>query len=218
MKIRVLRTVVFCLSLASTNLAQQPQSLRLERDDFFREALSSSPSAKTLYYNGAIEGSYRAAKKDLVRGLPVAGKVQGVDLRGLFVFGPYGPTQILIVYVFAAEKGLIRVNQLTMVQGRFISKTTGLLTPAQYQAFCDGLLEAKVLSPGLPDDAQSEARFETVLARWSNGKLDSYYGSTVSPRPGADVISFGRLTGNLLRSLTRTYPVLHGPGANLRNK
>lgn len=216
MKIRILQTAVLCLGLAGANLAQQPTSLRLERSDFFREALTGNPSPRTLYYDGALQGSYQIRKGDIVRGLREAAKAQGVDLRGLLVIGPYGPTQVFFVYVFAAEKRSIRVNQLTVAQARFTYKSTGTMTLAQYKTFWGSLLRAKVLVPGLPaDDSGSEAKYETVMASWSNGILASYYGSTVSPRPGANNNEFGKRIGNLLRSLTKTYPLLHGPGAAL---
>src|SRR5438093_9163160 len=124
MRFRILSAAILCVSVAGASLAQQPKNLRLERDDFFREILSSKPSPRTPYYDGTVEGSYQVTKNDMVRGLPEAAKAQGVDLRGLYVFGPYGSMHIVIVYVFAAEKGSIRIIQVKMVQGRFIAKST----------------------------------------------------------------------------------------------
>lgn len=215
MKMQILQTAVLCLSLASANLAQQPQKLRLERADFFKEALSSNPSPRTLYYNTALEGSYQVAKRDIVQGLPEAAKAQGVNLRGLLAIGPYGSDRLVYVYTFTAEKSSIRVNQLTMAESRFTYKSTGKMTLAQYKAFWEAMVGARVLVPGLPADSQSEERYETVLAGWSNGKLDSYYGSTISPRPGANNAEFGKRIGNLLHSLNKTYPLLHGPATAL---
>lgn len=216
MRFRILRAAIVCVCLASANLAQQPPKLKLERDDLLKEALSGNPLPKTLYYDASLAGSYRIAKTDIVSGISEAAKAQGLDLRGLLAIGPYGPGQAFFVYTFVAEKRSIRVNQLTMAQARFTYKSTGKMTQRQYASFMDGLLKAKVLSPGLPgDDAASEARYETRLVSWSSGRLDSYYGSTISPRPGAKNNEFGKLIGDLLHSLTKTYPLLHGPGAAL---
>jgi hypothetical protein len=78
MRLRILQTAIVCLCAAGIGLAQQPQKLRLERDDFFREALSGDPLPKTLYYDCTLQGSYQVAKRDIVRGLPEAAKALGV--------------------------------------------------------------------------------------------------------------------------------------------
>lgn len=215
MRLRILQAAIVCVCVAGANLGQQPPKLKLERDDFLKEVLSGNPLPKTLYYDASLEGSYRVAKTDMVRGVPEAAKVQGLDLRGLLAIGPYGPGQVFFVYAFVAEKRSIRVNQLTMAQARFTYKSTGTMTQTQYESFWNGLLKAKVLVPGLPGDGASEARYEILLVRWPGGHLDSYYGSNISPRPGAKTNEFGKLIGNLLRSLTKTYPLLHGPSQAL---
>lgn len=215
MRLRILLAVIMCLCVAGANLAQQPPKLKLERDDFLKEVLTSNPLPRTLYYDASLEGSYRIAKTDIIRGIPEVAKAQGLDLRGLLAIGPYGSEQVFFGYTFVAEKSSIRVSQLTMAQSRFTYKSTGTMTPVQYRKFWDGLLKAGVLVPGLPRDAASEARYEILLARWSGGHLDSYYGSTISPRPGAKTNEFGKLLSDLLRSLTKTYPLLHGPSQAL---
>jgi hypothetical protein len=58
MRLRILQTAIVCLCAAGIGVAQQPQKLRMERDGFFSEALSSNPSPRTLYYDTALEGSY----------------------------------------------------------------------------------------------------------------------------------------------------------------
>ena len=216
MRLRILQAAIVCISIATANLAQQPPKLKLERDDFLKEALTGSPLQRTLYYDASLAGSYHIAKTDVVRGVSEVAKAQGLDLRGLLAIGPYGPAQAFFGYTFVAEKGSIRVNQLTMAQARFTYKSTGTMTLLQYQKFWDGLLQARVLVPGMPGhDAASEARYEILLVRWSGGRLVSYYGSTISPRPGAKTNEFGKLISDLLRSLTKTYPLLHGPSQAL---
>jgi len=210
---RILQIVLVSLALATGSLAQQPVSLKLERDDFLREVLSDKPSARTLYYDTGVAGGYQILKTDVVRALPEAAGRQSLNLRGLLMIGPYGPTNVVFVYVFIGEKASIRVNQLTVAQARFTYKSTGKMTPVQFQSFFDGLLKATVLLPGPPgNDSGSESTYETVLARWSNGKFDSYYGSMINPRPGANVNDFAKLVGRLLQSLTKTYPLNKGDG------
>lgn len=216
MRLRILQTAIVCVCVAGANLAQQPPKLKLERSDFLQEVLTGNPLPKTLYYDASLEGSYRLTKTDIVNGIPEAAKAQGLDLRGLLAIGPYGPGQVFFGYTFVAEKRSIRVNQLTMAQDRFTYKSTGTMTPVQYQKFWDGLLKARVLVAGLPGhSAASEARYEIVLVRWSSGRLNSYYGSTISPRPGAKTNEFGKIISDLLRSLKKTYPLLQGPSQAL---
>jgi len=191
--------------------AQQPRALKLERTDFFREILSKNPSPKTVYYNTDVEGSYRMLKLDTVRGLSETAKSQNLDLRATLVIGPYGPTNVGYVYVFLTEKSLIRVNQLTVAASRITYKSTGTMTRVQYDRFLDGLIATNVFVSGLPDD---ESRYEMLLARWSNGRIDSYYGSTINPRPGANVNQFSKSLSGLLYSLNKTYPLsLHAQKA-----
>lgn len=208
---RILQLALVSLMLASAGWAQQPTKLKLERDDFFREVLSDKPSARTVYYDTGVTGSYQILKTDTIRTLPEAANAQNLNLRCLMMIGPYGPTNVIFVYAFIAEKSSIRVNQLTVADNRFTYKSTGKMTPVQFQNFYDGLLKAKVLVSGLPGgDAGSETKYDTVLARWSNGKFDSYYGSMINPRPGSNINDFGKLIGRLLHSLTKTYPLNKG--------
>lgn len=216
MRLRILLAAIVCVSVAGANLAQQPPKLKLERGDFLKEILTGNPLPKTLYYDASLEGSYRVAKTDIVSGISEVARAQGLDLRGLLAIGPYGPQEVFFGYTFVAENRLIRVNQLTMAAARFTYKSTGTMTSLQYQKFWNGLLRGNVLVAGLPGHgAASEARYEILLVRWSGGRLDSYYGSAISPRPGAKTNEFGKLIGDLLRSLTKTYPLLHGPSQAL---
>ena len=205
-------TIIFALVsliMAAPAAAQDPR-LKLERDDFFREMLSAQPSVRTRLYDSGVKGGYQILKTDVVRGLPDAAKARNVDLRALLIIGPYGANNILFVYTFIGETSLIRVNQITMAQGRFTYKSTGVITQTEFQGFCSGLLKANVLNSGLPP-ADGELTYETLLARWSDGELDPYYGSSINPKSGANMNEFRKLTGQLLNSLTKTYPLLQPP-------
>jgi len=204
MKIRILPVVALCLFLGSAGMAQEPGNLRLDRNDFFREILTSKSTPRTAYYDANFEGSYQVSKNDVIRGLPDAAKSQGADLRGVYLFGPYGPMRIVIVYVFTGEKGSIRINQIKMVQGRLISKSTGLMTLAKYENFWNGVLKTNVLSSGMAADGEADKANETLLARWTEEKVETYYGSVISPKPGANVTEFSKTTEVLVRSLKST--------------
>lgn len=201
---RIIQLGIASLLMATAAWAQQPRGIKLERDDFFREILSRSPSPRTLYYDTSVPGSYQIMKLDTLRALPEKAKSQNLELRGLLMVGPYGPTTVYSIYVFVAEKNLTRVIQLTVSSSRFTYKSTGTMTGAEYDQFWDGLLKANVVRPGMPED---ELQQETLMARWSNGNLKTFFGSMINPAPGAKANDFGKILSRLLHSLTKTYPL-----------
>jgi hypothetical protein len=205
---RIIQLGFVSLMMVSAAWAQQPRGIKVERDDFFREIVNKLPSPRTVYYDQTITGSYQVTKLDTLRGLPDAAKAQSLDLRGAILIGPYGPTNLVYVYAFFAEKTGIRVNQLTMSQARFTYKSTGTMTRAQYDTFFNNMIKTNVLRSGLPDD---ESKYETLFARWSNGALETYYGSSITPPPGSNVNEYGKLLNRLLVSLAKTYPLKKGP-------
>ncbi len=97
------------------------------------------------------------------------------------------------------------------------------MTERQFAGFIEDLLRAGVLERGLPPDAKEkpnaaiEQNFDLLLARWSGGKVETYYGSFTTPKPGAKVDQFGTPIGSLLKSLTKTFPlpIVASPQANL---
>jgi hypothetical protein len=209
---------IICLNFNGRTLAQDSPKVALVREDFLKELLRGQPGSKTLWYDASMAGSYRINKLDLVKALPESAKAGNITLLAFLAIGPSAtPVPVYYLYTFALEQDHIRVNELTFATSRFTYKSTGTMAPAKFQIFLDTLLGANVLNSGAPDDqggknpAATEAGYDLLLARWSGGKLDSYYGSLNSPKKGAKIDEFGQPIGQLLRSLTKTFPLLPSP-------
>lgn len=215
MIIRILQLAIICSLMIGTCAAQKPTSVVLQRDDFLKEALSGKPTPKTAYYDTEVSGSYQISKNDVLHGIADAAKAARIDLRGMLFIGPYGPTTVFYVYTFVGEKGAIRVNQSTVTQSRFRYKSTGTLTPAQFDALFSIFLKSNLLTAGEPA-AGVELKNEILLAQWKNGQGSSYYGSALTPKPGADVNQFNSHLSRLLKSLTKTFPILSHPATKQR--
>jgi hypothetical protein len=208
---------IICLNLNGRTFAQNSSKVAPLREDFLKELLSGKPGPKTLWYDASMAGSYRINKLDLAKALPESAKAGNITLLGFLAIGPSTPPAVYFLYTFAQEQDHIRVNESTFAAERFNYKATGTMTPAEFQAFWDALLGADVLNHGTPDDqggqtpAATEAGYDVLLARWPGGKLDSYYASPTSPKKGAKIAEFGKPIGQLLNSLTKTFPFLPPP-------
>jgi hypothetical protein len=209
--------LIICLNLSGRTFAQNLSKVAPVREDFLKELLSGRPGPKTLWYDASMAGSYQINKLDLAKALPESAKAENVTLLGFLAIGPSAPPSVYYFYTFAQEQDHVRVNESTFAVERFNYKATGTMTPASFQAFWDTLLGADVLNSGTPQDpggktsADTEAAYDVLLARWSGGKLDSYYGSIAAPKKGARIAEFGKPIGQLLNSLTKTFPFLPPP-------
>lgn len=201
-------TALVVLAFASPLLAQRSSPIPLKRDDFINELFTAAQTARTIWYDAALPESYLPNKSDLLSAVPDGAKARGLNLRTLFVVGPTNlPMQVYYVYAFVDEDKGVRVYQQTFAQNKITYKSTRVLTQAEFQGFVNELLRANVLDSGKPS-ANNEGQYELMLARWMPDKIEVYLGTYMTQKPKARVKEFGMSVGNLLRSLTKTYPNL----------
>ena len=204
-------TAVFVLAFANLSLAQRSSPVRLKREDFVNELFTTGPTARTIWYDASLPEAYQPNKADLLSAVAEGAKGRGLNLRALFVVGPTNlPLRVYYVYAFVDEGKGVRVYQQTFAQNKITYKSTRILTAAEFQNFMNELLRANVLDPGQPS-GNDEAQYELMLARWLPSKTEAYHGTYMTQKRQARVKQFGIAVGNLLRSLTKTYPNLTRP-------
>lgn len=206
--------IIFTLWLnAGGQTPPDPSRLPLSRENFLKELLRPQSDRNTLFYDANTAGSYRLTKLDAAHSLPDAAKAAKIDLLAFLAMGPKdAPINYYYICTFVREQDQIRVVQVTFAQSRFSYKSTGLMTSTQFQSFVDAMAKTNVFNKGVPDDqetaAANETKYDLLLARWSKGKSDLYYGSQTFPRQNANLSEFRQKVGELMRSLTKTFPFM----------
>ena len=189
------------------------QDLKPSRDNFFREVLYAKATSVTPLYDDYTEGSYHVDKLDVFKGLPEMAQKEGLKLSGLVVVGPVGLLWAYYVVAFIDEGEMIRVNSLTMPHARITYKSTGTITQKRYDELVNGLLKTNVLATELPPKGKCdrcpypEWHYEVLVADWSDGKSNVYYGSLNEPKAGANTDSFEKQINDVLSASKKTYPL-----------
>ena len=112
---------------------------------------------------------------------------------------------------------MIRVNFLTMPHARITYKSTCTITQAAYNDLINRLLKTKTLAKELPPKGKCETcpypewHYEVLVADWSNGKSDVYYGNLDEPTAGADTGWFQKNLNEVLSASKKTYPLTKRP-------
>ena len=213
MKSFLIRITVVCLLSIGVAQAQNGSNIKLAREDLLREILNAQAIPATYFLDASLPGSYAVDKIDLLKQLAEAKRDKRVDLRGTLFVGPTGTAPILVYYFysFIATRAGIQVIETTLAMGRITYKATKIMTVKEFQSFSNKLIEMDVLYKNASGGqgqtaATNEPQYNLLLARWSGENLESYYGSVQAPKNSARVIEFGNAIGELIRSLSKTYP------------
>ena len=204
---------VLCVLLLSSSPVLAVQNLKPSRDNFFLEVLYAKATSVTPLYDDYTEGSYHVDKVDVLKGLPQMALKEGLRLRGLIVVGPVGPLWAYYVVAFLDEGEMIRVNSLTMPHARITYKSTGKMTLRRYEELLEGLSKSGVLATELPPRGKCDTcpypewHHQVLVADWSHGKSNIFYGRLQESKAGADTDSFEKHINNVLSVLEKTYPL-----------
>jgi hypothetical protein len=212
--------IVLLLAAWSVQPTYSQDRLTIGREDFLKELVSYKSTPRTRLYDFSAKGSYRPNKVDMMRGLADTAKALGISLRGFLAIGPMGPdgtASPYYFYTFVDEKNTVRAVELTIVQNRITYKASRTMTTAKYHEFYNALIETGTVDRSTPASLiekahmENEGNYDVLLAQWSGGKSESYFGSILKPKAGAKANEFSKQVGELLRSMPKTYPLLETP-------